>query len=424
MKFNEDSRVKIPSILHLIRLGYTYLSLKDQEWDESTNIFRRIFDESISRINSELDHSDISRIYDEVALSLENEDLGKAFYEKLTNRSGIKLIDFENFDNNSFNVVTELTYKKDDEEFRPDIILLINGMPLFFIEVKKPNNRDGILAEHKRIKTRFQNKKFKSFVNITQLMVFSNNMEYDDNSPSSIEGAFYASASYKKPIFNYFREDADYEQELILQNVDEEIDSFVLKDNNLVSIKNSAEFATNKNPGTPTNRICFSLFSRDRVAFLLQYAFAYVKESSGLQKHVMRYPQIFATKAIERKLDEGINKGIIWHTQGSGKTALAYYNVKYLTDYYRAKGVVPKFYFIVDRIDLLIQAGREFKARGLVVHNVSSREEFAEDIKSTSAIHNDSGKPEITVVNIQKFKNDPDVARNTDYNINIREYTF
>jgi type I restriction enzyme R subunit len=38
----------------------------------------------------------------------------------------------------------------------------------------------------------------------------------------------------------------------------------------------------------------------------------------------MRYPQIFATKAIENKLESGIKKGIIWHTQGSGKTALAF----------------------------------------------------------------------------------------------------
>ena len=64
----------------------------------------------------------------------------------------------------------------------------------------------------------------------------------------------------------------------------------------------------------------------------------------------MRYPQLFATKAIERKLEEGIKKGIIWHTQGSGKTALAFYNVKHLTDYYQNKGIVPKFYFIVDRL--------------------------------------------------------------------------
>lgn len=42
MKFNENSRVKIPSILHLTRLGYEYISLKDTKWDEETNIFKDI----------------------------------------------------------------------------------------------------------------------------------------------------------------------------------------------------------------------------------------------------------------------------------------------------------------------------------------------------------------------------------------------
>jgi len=83
----------------------------------------------------------------------------------------------------------------------------------------------------------------------------------------------------------------------------------------------------------------------------------------------MRYPQLFATKAIEQKLTDGIRKGIIWHTQGSGKTALAYYNVRYLTDYYQKQSIIPKFYFIVDRLDLLQQAHREFISRGLIVHN-------------------------------------------------------
>lgn len=424
MKFNEDSRIKIPTILHLIRLGYEYLSLSSQTWDESTNIFPNIFHDSIKRLNPQLSDSDIKRFYDEVSLCLENEDLGKAFYEKLTAKSGTRLIDFENFDNNTFNVVTELTYKKDDEEFRPDIILLINGMPLVFIEVKKPNNQDGIIAEHKRIQTRFQNKKFRKFVNITQLMVFSNNMEYDDSSPQTIEGAFYATASYQKPSFNYFREEDQFDLNKILSEVSDDTETSVLKDTNLVGIKHSPEFITNKNPNTPTNRICTSLFQRERLSFVLQYAVAYVKEKSGLQKHIMRYPQMFATKAIESKLEEGIKKGIIWHTQGSGKTALAYYSVKYLTDYFHSKGVVPKFYFIVDRLDLLIQAGREFKSRGLVVHNVNSREEFSRDIKSTSVIHNNSGKSEITVVNIQKFKDDPDVVRNTDYNLNIQRVYF
>jgi type I restriction enzyme R subunit len=424
MKFNEDTRVKIPTILHLMKLGYTYLSLKGQSWDETTNIFTEIFRENILKLNPDMNKNDVSRVFDEVSLCLENEDLGKAFYEKLTDKSSTRLIDFDNFNNNSFHVVTELTCKKDDEEFRPDITLLINGMPLVFIEVKKPNNLDGIQAEHKRIQTRFQNKKFRKFVNITQLMVFSNNMKYNDSSPLPLEGAFYATASYQKPIFNYFREETKFDLSAVLGEVEDADETFVLKDNNLLSIKNSVEFNTNKNPDSPTNRICTSLFQRERLAFILEFGIAYVKEKRGLQKHIMRYPQLFATKAIESKLNEGVKKGIIWHTQGSGKTALTFYNVKYLTDYFQRKSIVPKFYFIVDRLDLLIQSAREFKSRGLVVHEINSREEFTKDIKSTSVIHNNSGKPEITVVNIQKFADDPDVVRNTDYNLNIQRVYF
>ncbi|WP_235933022.1 type I restriction endonuclease [Acidiluteibacter ferrifornacis] len=398
MEFNEDTRVKIPTILHLIQLGYKYLSLKNTTWDKSTNIFTSIFNESIARINPEFDANDIKRFYDEVALSLENEDLGKAFYEKLVERSGNRLIDFENFENNDFHVVTELPYQKDDDNFRPDIVLLINGMPLAFIEVKKPNNLDGVQAERKRIISRFQNKKFRNFVNITQLMVFSNNMEYDNGAIQPLQGAFYATPSYGKPHFNYFREEHTFNHSIFsgLSDADE---NWVLKDNNLLGIKSSAEYQTNKKSNTPTNRICTSLFKKDRLAFLLEYAITYVKpiESEDLQKHIMRYPQLFATKAIEQKLDEGIKNGIIWHTQGSGKTALAFYNVKYLTNYFRNKGIVPKFYFIVDRLDLLTQASLEFRSRGLVVHNVNSKEDFTKEIKSTSVIHNDTGKSEITL---------------------------
>ncbi|MEQ1858458.1 MAG: type I restriction endonuclease [Chthoniobacteraceae bacterium] len=424
MKFNEDSRVKIPTILHLTRLGYTYLSLKDLIWDESSNIVPSIFRKSISALNPSATPVEIENSLGQLNLLLDNEDLGKQFYEKITETSGLKIIDFEDFNRNSFHVVTEFTCKKDDEEFRPDITLLINGLPLVFIEVKKPNNRDGILAERNRIVTRFRNPKFIRFINITQLMVFSNNMEYDDGSPEPLEGAFYASTSYDKPVFNYFREEVVLDLDKLLQPEDKQTEDFVLTDNNLTSIKHSAEFATNKNPDSPTNRLSTSLFSRDRLAFLLRFGLAYVRAETRFDKHVMRYPQIFATKAIESKLEAGIRKGIIWHTQGSGKTALAFYNVHFLTDYFQKKGVIPKFYFIVDRIDLLDQASREFRSRGLHVHHISSREEFAEDIKSNLAVHNDSGKPEITVVNIQRFKDDPDVVRSTDYALGLQRVYF
>jgi len=140
MAFNENTRVKIPAILHLNRLGYTYLSLSKAEWDIDTNIFPEIFNESITRINPGIGPDEVRRTFEDISLLLDNDDLGKGFYEKLKATSGVKLIDFKNFDNNSFHVVTELTCKNGDEEFRPDITVLINGMPLAFIEVKKPNN--------------------------------------------------------------------------------------------------------------------------------------------------------------------------------------------------------------------------------------------------------------------------------------------
>ena len=424
MAFNENTRVKIPAILHLCRLGYKYLSLKTSQWDESTNIFTDIFRDSITRINPDITASEAKEIFENVSLSLENEDLGEAFFNMLTSTSGTKLIDFQDFSNNSFHVVTELTYKNGDDEFRPDITLLINGMPLAFVEVKKPNNHEGILQERDRINVRFKNKKFRKFINISQILVFSNNMEYDAESIEPIQGAFYSTTSYSNTNFNCFREQEEFDLKVILNYEEDALENNVLKDTNLLTIKHSPEFVTNKSPNSPTNRILTSLFCKDRLTMLLRYSFAYVQEGNGIEKHIMRYPQLFATKAIERDIEKGIKKGIIWHTQGSGKTALSYYNVKYLTDYFQNKNIVPKFYFIVDRIDLLNQAKREFTMRGLTVHTVNSKDELLKNFRLKQATSNLSGKREITVVNIQKFKDDADILINNDYDINTQRIYF
>lgn len=422
MAFNENTRVKIPAILHLCRLGYQYLSFAKAERDASANLFSGIFEESMLRLNPGMSPEEARRLREDVVLSLDNEDLGQAFYQLLTSTSGPRLLDFSNFSNNALHVVTELPCKNGEDEFRPDITLLINGMPLAFIEVKKPNNHEGILQERDRIQRRFSNPKFRRFINISQILVFSNNMEYDHESIEPVQGAFYATTSSGAAMFNCFREEEHLSH--LLREPEEEVENFVLKDNNLISIKHSPEFLTNKEPHTPTNRILTSLFSPDRLAFLLKYGLAYVKEERGLEKHIMRYPQIFATRAIERKLEAGIRKGIIWHTQGSGKTALAYFNVQYLTDYFQKKEVVAKFYFIVDRLDLMNQAKREFTSRGLVVHTVSSREELMRSFQMRRAVHNKKGDPEITVVNIQKFNGDEQPFREKDYDLSTQRVYF
>lgn len=429
MAFNEDSRVKIPAILHLARLGYSYVSRNNQQRIEETNIFADIFKESIARINSNVAQADIDRQLDEITLKLDFEDLGRDFYKAITATSGIKLIDFNNFNNNSFHITTELTYRNGEDEFRPDITILINGMPLVFIEVKKPNNKDGVLAERKRINDRFKNKKFRRFANISQLMIFSNNMPYEDGVVEPLQGAYYATSAYADLQFNYFREEESLDLIKLLAPEDDILENTVLKDNNIIAIKHSPEFITNKHYDSPTNKILTSLLSKDRLAFILRYAFAYVDDETPegkiiINKHVMRYPQLFATKAIESKLNEGIDKGIIWHTQGSGKTELTFYNVRFLTDYFQRKNTIAKFYFIVDRIDLANQAATEFANRGLVVNRVNSRSDFLRDIQKVSTVLNNSGDREISVVNIQKFTEETVVVKDLGYDINIQRVYF
>lgn len=436
MAFNENTRVKIPAIVHLTRLGYKYLSLKDSEIkkqiDVSTNIFTDIFFESIKKINPEADNEELNKAFENIKHELGNDDLGRVFYERLINkRDNIRIVDFEDFSKNTFNVVTELPCKNGDDEFRPDITILINGIPLGFIEVKKPNNEEGIKAEYDRINNRFKIDKFRKFINITQLLIFSNNMEYDDPVLGSLAGAYYATPARNHDVFfNYMREQRESEIIDEVKEINNDHEEFILEDNNLEIIKTSPEYITNKRKDTPTNKIITSILSKPRLKTFLQFGIAYVEyedkdtHEQVISKQIMRYPQFFATKSIEDKLDQGIKRGVIWHTQGSGKTALAYYDVNYLTDYYRKKGIIPKFYFIVDRLDLLTQATKEFSYRGLVANNINNKEALVRDFHSNSAISNPTGKPEITVVNIQKFKDETQVLNDSDYDIKVQRIYF
>ncbi|GAA6815245.1 hypothetical protein HpBTM54_12660 [Helicobacter pylori] len=97
-------------------------------------------------------------------------------------------------------------------------------------------------------------------------------------------------------------------------------------------------------------------------------------------------------------------KGIIWHTQGSGKTALTYHLTKLIKDFFNPLGKKTKFYFIVDRLDLLEQAKNEFLKRGLQAHEAENKEDLSQKLKSSSVFENPQGNDEIIVVNIQKFK--------------------
>ncbi len=434
--FNENTRVQVPAALHLCKLGYTYLD-NIQAYDVKTNILIDVFLNAVKRLNPDLSSQDASLLFSKIINVADNDDLGREFYQMLSANSGVKLIDFENPDNNDWHVTTEFTCENEDTEdnFRPDITCFVNGLPLAFIEVKKPNNHEGILAERDRINKRMRKSCFRRFFNVTQLMIFSNNQEYDNESRVPIQGAFYCCSSKEKAFFNVFREEnKTFVSAYPYRNLSEETEHKVLKHRNCVVIKNLKEYQTNKDVNTPTNRIITSMLSKERFLFLLRYGIAYVErkvelddgtQGTTLQKHIMRYQQMFASYAIRHTLDNGVKSGIIWHTQGSGKTALAYYSVRSLTDFFAKRNVVAKFYFIVDRIDLMEQATDEFAARGLVVHNAKSRTELMNDISSRSITANNEGKLEIMVVNIQKFKEDKTKVKVDDsYSTNLQRIFF
>ena len=439
--FCEDSRVKFPTLMHLMGMGFKYVSLKGlktkyviapkTEFDPLTNILTDYFTEAYNKLNPNVEIGAAGKLLAKIQSSLMNDDLGRQFYNEILLNTGERIIDLSSpanfYKNNTFQVTTEMICgDKDSDNYRPDITLFVNGLPLAFIEVKKENNHKGILAETDRMKQRFVNPKYRRFLNLTQIMVFSNDMEYDNNEVTPTIGAFYATIGKKNTKYNCFREEGQdsFPIERHIRQVTLQEEEILLRDSNVPQYKNSSEYKTNCLANTPTKRMCDSLFSFNRFHFLLKYGIAYVDYTNGLQKHIMRYPQLFATKAIERHLEAGKTKGIIWHTQGSGKTALSFYNVKYLTDYYSSKGIVPQFFFIVDRLDLMIQAQREFSYRGLKVNSVQTKDDFAKIISSGLTTQNREGKSEITVVNIQKFSNDSKALPKNAYNVPVQRIYF
>lgn len=427
-EFREKTRVQIPAILHLSRLGYTFRSKRGLKWDKETNILIDIFSDAIKKINKNITNSQIEEIYSKIKVSLLNDDLGKAFFELLQKREGIRLIDFVNVENNDFSCTYEMPFENEGSDFRPDVTVYINGLPLAFIEVKVPNNKDGIEAERKRMDDRLANDSFRHFFNELQLFIFSNNMEYeaDPNGVVPIQGAFYSTVTRDKFKFMPFREeDNELLQLMANRNIDADIEKKVLIEANAQSVRGTAEYETNKNGLTPTNKIITSLLSKNRLIYLLDYGFCYLKEKdektgiSQLVKHVMRYPQLLGSLTLLKKLDQGLKKGIFWHSQGSGKTELSFYLVKILTDYfYRKHGMNARFLFIPDRMDLFKQAKDEFNNRGIVATSVTSKKEFVTAIQKPSGISSNSGKLEIMVVNTQKLSEEAQIVSSTHYSTN------
>ena len=434
--FNEDTRVKIPATIQFMRIGYGYQSLKTIELHQETRIAVNRFKPAIEKINGRsFSDAEIAVILEDIHAVIKNNDLGKTFHHWLVHPDDrVKLIDFENINNNDFAVVNELTFGKEGNEsdksgsFRPDINILINGIPLAFLEVKKPNNEGGIQQEFNRmLNKRLEKPEYKKYFNMLQIVSFSNNMEYENEDDTAMAedvkaGSFYTTPNGNNTTFSFFRE----EQPKLTGFVEISMDRIksVLKDNHYnPSVADTVEFQTNLDIHTPCNRFVTSMFEKERLLYFIHYGMMFVN-SAVPQKHIMRYPQFFAARALTKRLDNGGKSGIIWHTQGSGKTNLAALCTRIIRDYYAQKGVTTRFYYVVDRLDLLTQVSGEMAKRGINVINVDSKKEFEKELNKPVSSHIAmTTDGEITVVNIQKFDDEMPVAKN-DYNARIQRVIF
>ncbi|WQW58935.1 type I restriction endonuclease subunit R [Helicobacter pylori] len=409
MPYNEITRVQIPALMHLAKLGYNFISQKDKpNLDTATNILTDSFTQAFARLNPTKNAKDVLA---EMKKRLNYDDLGKSFYEYLL-KSENQIIDFDNPNNNLYEMMTELPYKS----FRPDITLFINGLPLVNIEVKQPYAEKGIKEERDRHTKRYENPENKIFYNLAQIWLFSDNLPYDENNPD--QGVFY-SASYS-PIFQRFVEanklditppppenDQNHQNHQNHRSL-EEIQKRVLNEFNL------KDTDCPKSPKeTPTNSLLTSFCSYKRLCFILKYGISFLKEKSEFKKHLWRYAQMFASLNVLKELQKHYEtnpkdplKGIIWHTQGSGKTALTYHLTKLIRDFFSQSNLnkKTKFYFIVDRLDLLEQAKNEFLKRDLCVHEAENKEDLSQKLKNSRVFEGPQGNDEIIVVNIQKFK--------------------
>lgn len=432
--FNEDTRVKIPATIQFLRLGYKYQSLRDADVDFNTKIFINRFKPALEKINGKkFTYDEIKELLMEINNVIKNNDLGKEFYSWLINpMDKVKLIDFETISNNDFAVVDELPFSiiegTEEGSFRPDINILINGIPLAFLEVKKPNNEGGIEKEFNRmLNKRLKNPDYKKFFNMIQFVSFSNNMEYedDDDAEDVKAGSFYTTPNGMNTSFSFFREDDEkYHAEYPYIDISMDKIKEVMKDCGYNPKEtDTPEFTENLDVMTPCNSFVTSVYDKERFIYFLRYGMMYVEEKVP-QKHIMRYPQFFATRKIIERLENGGKGGIIWHTQGSGKTGLAAFSNRIIKDYYAKKNINARFFFVVDRLDLLTQASTEFKNRGLSVVNCNSKAEFTKELnKPLSTNVKEKSIGEICVVNIHKFEGSMPESKN-DYNANVQRIFF
>ncbi len=361
--FLEDHISQIPALQLLQNMGYIYLTpdevFKERQGKLSNVILEDILEQQLFKINKIQFKGKIypfstasirgaidilkdvplfdglvttnSKIYDLLTL-------GKSFEESIGNDKKsftINYIDWNNLENNKFHVVEEFEVSRtsSDKKYRPDIVLFVNGIPLCVIECKRPDIKDPIeqaISQHLRNQMEDGIPHLYKYSQI--LLALASNK------------AMYATTGTPKKFWAIWREEIAFSEG---------------KTGRLL---------------TEQDKLLISLCSPKR---LLEITYKYIVFDAGIKK-IARYQQYFAIQNILERIKtirEGRRLGgVIWHTQGSGKSLTMVMLAKAIS--LESEIINPKVIIVTDRIDLDKQISDTFKSCGKIVKKAVSGEDL------------------------------------------------
>lgn len=410
--FKEDHISQIPALQMLMKLGYKYLTpdeALEARGNRSSNVLlETILKKQLREINKieykgkEFPFSDTN--INTAILALRDLPLqdgfmaaSQAFYDLVTlgksleqnvlgdkKSFSLKYIDWEHPENNVYHVTEEysvLRFERTDT-YRPDVILFINGIPMVVIECKSPKIKhpiDQAIEQHLRNQ---QEDGIRSLYYYSNLVV-----------GLAVNEARYATTATSKEFWSVWKEQFRHkdDEQHYLQTL-QRLKNAPLPDNDrTVLFKERFQYVLQYFNQleqedltiTEQDKMLYNLCRQDR---LLDIMYHFILFDDGVKK-ITRYQQYFAVKwTLERiskvQPDGKRQGGVIWHTQGSGKSLTMVMLAQLIVMHPRIKN--PKIVLVTDRVDLDDQITETFKKCGKPVMNAATGEKLVELLETNS----------------------------------------
>lgn len=404
--FKEDYISQIPALQLLQKLGYTYLTTDEAmilRGNKTSNVLLEdVLRKQLKEINSIRVSSTKTAYFSDAniengILALKdlpmNEGyiaacqsaydlltLGKAFEQNIDGDKKsftLRYIDWENIQNNVFHVTEEYEVMRSGSKecYRPDIVIFINGVPLCIIECKRPD-LEGALPEaiSQHIRNQYAD-------GIRHLYVYSQLLL----SIATLQ-AKYATTDTKEEFWSAWKELSENEEkEKIYQLVNTHLTTQqkekLYKQRENLEIKFIEEREKEVLAVSLQDEYLYYLCRPER---LLELAKDFIIFEGGKFKKIARYQQYFAVKKIIRRIqnieENRRQGGVIWHTQGSGKSLTMAMLAKKIYKTVRN----PKIVIVTDRVDLDTQITSTFNQVDIQVDNAKTGSHLVELLKSKS----------------------------------------